>query len=368
MILHAKVIDTLLVNLQYDKIKIMTKKKRILHILKSNSYSGAENVVITICRNLKEEFDFIYVAAKGPIEEWLREEKIEYCLVDQLDYKNLKEVFDKYKPDIVHAHDFSASVISALCKKNFYLISQLHNNPPWIQRWTPKSIAYKIVKKRFDEILLVSDKIEQEAIFLNGSKDSIRVIGNPIDESYINRLANEYDVEKSDVLFLGRFTEQKRPQVFLDIIKKLHVVVPHMERVYMVGDGEQIGECREKVKLYALENVVKLEGFRKNPYPYIKNTRVLIMPSAWEGYGLVAVEAILLDTPVLANSVGGLKQVLKEIPSCLCTSEEEMVKKAQILLTDEGQYQTFVQNIKNSKKKLEGLDSYLNELRMIYGE
>lgn len=346
----------------------MKKRKKVLHILKSNNYSGAENVVITICRNLKKEYDFVYIATKGPIEEWLKEENIEYYLIDRLNYKNLKKVFNKYKPDIVHAHDFSASVISAMCRKKFYLISQLHNNPPWIKKWTLRSLIYKIMKKKFDYILLVSDKIEDEAIFLNKYRDRIKVIGNPVDEKYINRLADKYEVDKSEVLFLGRFTEQKQPQVFVELIHKLCNVAPSIKKVYMVGDGEEVEKCRKKIREYGLENVIIMEGFRKNPYPYIKNTKIVMMPSAWEGYGLVAAESIMLDTPVLANNVGGLKQVLKDNLECLCNSEEEMLKKAQNLLTDDKQYQIFVRNINENRKKNEWLDDYLNEIRMIYGD
>ena len=52
------------------------RKLRVLHVLKSSIYSGAENVAITIIKQLNNRFEFIYVATDGPIREKLEEEKI----------------------------------------------------------------------------------------------------------------------------------------------------------------------------------------------------------------------------------------------------------------------------------------------------
>ena len=50
------------------------EKLKIAHVLKSSIYSGAENVVLTIMKGLREEFEFLYIATEGPIREKLKEE------------------------------------------------------------------------------------------------------------------------------------------------------------------------------------------------------------------------------------------------------------------------------------------------------
>ena len=52
------------------------EKLKIAHVLKSSIYSGAENVVLTIMKGLREEFEFLYIATEGPIREKLEEEQI----------------------------------------------------------------------------------------------------------------------------------------------------------------------------------------------------------------------------------------------------------------------------------------------------
>ena len=49
------------------------EKLKIAHVLKSSIYSGAENVVLTIMKGLREEFEFLYIATEGPIREKLEE-------------------------------------------------------------------------------------------------------------------------------------------------------------------------------------------------------------------------------------------------------------------------------------------------------
>ena len=59
----------------------VASKKKIVHILKSSIYSGAENVVLTIMRELRTEFDFIYIATEGTIRKQLREGKNPFCII-----------------------------------------------------------------------------------------------------------------------------------------------------------------------------------------------------------------------------------------------------------------------------------------------
>ena len=88
-------------------------KKKIVHVLKSSIYSGAENVVLTIINNIQDEFNFVYIATEGPIREKLEQEHVPFRLLSEFKYENLKKVLEEEKPDIIHAHDFSATVMCA---------------------------------------------------------------------------------------------------------------------------------------------------------------------------------------------------------------------------------------------------------------
>lgn len=345
----------------------MANKIRILHVLKSNSFSGAENVVITICRNIRDDYECAYASVDGPIADWLEKEKIAFYPMHAFSINELRRVIREYAPDIIHAHDFSASVYCAYCKKGCHLISHLHNNPPWISKWGVKSVLYRLFLGKIEKVVTVSTAIGQEAVFLKRHKERIVMIKNPIDDIYIEQKALEYQVGEFDVLFLGRITEQKNPQKFIrvvDYIRKQGIDV----RAIMVGDGNLTTECRKLILEMDLQTNIQMIGFCKNPYPYIKKAKMLLVTSEWEGYGLVAGEALLLGTPVLASEVGGLKMLLKKMNFALCSSEQEMCEKAVELLENEENYKKYKNELIAEKDQFKNLKGYMHTIESIYRE
>ena len=85
----------------------------VLHIVNSKIYSGLEKVACDIIQNLDYQYNGIYVTQNGPIVDILKEKNISYEIIKKVNKKEIKRVIKKYAPDIIHAHDFTASVISA---------------------------------------------------------------------------------------------------------------------------------------------------------------------------------------------------------------------------------------------------------------
>lgn len=61
-----------------------------------------------------------------------------------------------------------------------------------------------------------------------------------------------------------------------------------------------------------LENNVELVGFQKNPFPYIAACKVMVMPSQWEGFPMVAIESMALGKPLIATPVSGLRDIVTD--------------------------------------------------------
>lgn len=332
-----------------------------------NSFSGAENVAITICRNFKDNYECAYASPDGEIREWVEKEHITYLPMDKFSTKEFKRIVKEFHPDIVHAHDFSASVMAASQKKRFHLISHLHNNPPWIRKVSLKSLIYQFYKRKIDHIFLVSDAIQKEAVFLGKMDKHVQVIGNPIDNLEILKKSKRFKVSKFDLLFIGRFTEQKNPKCFLKIVKKLDDENLDLSAV-MIGDGELFEKCKYDMNKLGISDRITCEGFQKNPYPYIKQAKILLVTSKWEGYGLIAREALVLGTPVLAMDVGGLHSIFEKMPQALCKTEAEMRKKADILLKNVDIYSKYKEKIKNLQKTMMTLSEYLEQIDKTYKE
>lgn len=353
--------------------KIQQKKNgqiKVLHVLKSDCFSGAEYVAMTICRHCNEQFLSAYASKKGEIRNWLDKNGIAYYPMKQLSLRELNRVLRQYQPDLVHAHDFTASVLCALAKRRFYLISHLHNDPPWIRRWNIRSVCYRLVQSRMDRILLVSDAIRKEAVFFKGCQDKLFVVGNPLDTDLVEKRAAvglaEHQPYSLDLLFVGRLTRQKAPERFIRIVRRLHKSGMPVHAV-MIGDGELSEKCRSLIQRFGLTDAICMKGFLANPYPYMKQAKFLIITSGWEGFGLVASEALALGTPVLASPSGGLRNQFRHFPQALCRSEKEFAAKTARLLSDKRRYEQFRLEMMD-KVSVSNLETYMRGIQSVYEE
>lgn len=338
------------------------KKKKVLHILNTGSYSGAENVVITIINNTKAEVDSVYLAKDGSIRNILKENGIEFYSVTKLSYKELRKAVKGIKPDIIHAHDFTAGIMAAVSVFGVPIINHLHNNSPWLKKLGLKSILYAISTFRYKKILTVSESVMDEFIFSNICKRKSEVIGNPIDlEKIIHSIENKNICEPYEIAFLGRLSPQKNPLFFLEIIYELKKNMPNIQ-AKMIGDGELRKQVENKIKELALEDNVELLGFQSNPYDYLYQSKVLCMPSAWEGFGLAAVEALALGKPVVASPVGGLVNIVDESCGRLCRTIEEYCTEIMILLANNEIYQEKVIASISQIKRLDNKECYIKKL------
>ena len=78
----------------------------------------------------------------------------------------------------------------------------------------------------------------------------------------------------------------------------------------IVGTGEQTGELEELAKSHGVGDRVRFAGYCEDVVPYYASSDVFLLPSLWEGFGLVAAEAMGAGLPVLASDVPGLAELV----------------------------------------------------------
>ncbi|WP_283153412.1 glycosyltransferase [Guptibacillus hwajinpoensis] len=348
------------------------EKIKVLHLLQSSKYSGAENVVCQIINMNKqnEEVEMVYCSKDGPIRQILEAYKIPFYPMKKLSIRELNTIVKKYKPDIIHSHDATASVVSSLVIADSKIISHLHSNPPWIKSNGINSILYFLASVRFRKIFTVSNSIMNEYVYGDTLKRKTMMIGNPIDNKSIQEKAIIKDTNDStyDVAFLGRLAAPKNPLKFIEIINSLREFIPDISAV-IIGDGDLRTECEEYIKKFNLQKNVHLTGFLNNPYPQLSRTKVLCITSDWEGYGLAAVEALSLGLPVLCTPAGGLTDIVNENCGKICLSNKDFVSELHKLLTDEVYWidksrksalqATSISNVKEYMKKIVNEYTYI---------
>ena len=112
------------------------------------------------------------------------------------------------------------------------------------------------------------------------------------------------------LLSVGRMTPPKKHLRFLDVLARLRDDGFSFSW-HVLGEGAQRPEIEEKIRKLNLEDRVFLHGLTDNPYKYMSACGLFALPSGWEGFPTVTVEAKILGCPVLATDVAGIREQLR---------------------------------------------------------
>lgn len=336
---------------------------RVMYVLNTGSFSGAENVIITIIKNLPPKVEAYYVSLDGSIRDKLVEEKIKFYPLPKVNVHNLKKAIKEVEPDIIHANDTVASVMSAVAERNVPIISHLHNNDPRMKKVTMKSLIYYMMLYKFSRILAVSDSVFDECWYGKKMRTKGIIIGNPIDiELILKKKRKDY---LSDLLFVGRLTEQKNPFEFVQIVSVI-LKKGYRIKARMLGDGELREQVQQYVEESQLTNVIEIQGFVDNSYDYMTEGGILVIPSKWEGFGMVIVEAMAFGLPVVGNPVGGIPRLVNDKCGFLSYSIEDKVDEICHMIDDRNYYQVKSQEAYKRAAELDNIEKYICDLLSIY--
>lgn len=316
-------------------------------------------------KRIDPTYNAIYVSRDGRIRKDLACEDIKGVFVQNLDCREVRWLVKKYRPDIIHAHGYTASVICALSMVKVPIISHLHGNPPWIRQLTLRIILYGLCSKRFKCIIAVSAAVLRENIFYNALKTKAIIQHNPVDICKIKQLASlGNDSEKYDIAFVGSFREAKNPLGFIKIVAEINKRMP--VKAVMIGDGVQREAVFNEIRKCGVQDIIKLTGNIDNPFKYLCGTKVLCAPRKWEGYGLAIAEALVLGKPVIASPVGGIPELLKNGGGVLCSTIDEFVDTVIELLKDEELYLRLSQEALENARQLCSIEEYSRDILKIY--
>jgi len=137
------------------------------------------------------------------------------------------------------------------------------------------------------------------------------VVYNPANDLEINKLSEEevINLNCDYIVHVGRFNRAKRHDRLLRAFSKIE----SNAKLLLLGDGKLESEINLLIDSLGLRDQVLLMGFKKNPYPYIKRAKALVLSSDFEGLPTVIVEACSLGVPVVATDCpGGIREIVKK--------------------------------------------------------
>lgn len=338
---------------------------KVLHVLSSNKFSGAENVVCQIIKMFKGEVEMAYCSPNGEIKKTLENMNIQFFPLEKLNVKNLKKVVAEFKPDIIHAHDIRACTVASRIKK-IKKIAHIHCNHEKMRKYSLRSFIAKHVLNKFSKVIWVSKESEREFIFKNSIRNKSMVLENIVSLEDINLRKEKAKLTQGyDVVYCGRLVELKNPLRILDIAKLLDKSV----KIGIIGNGELEPVMREKINKFNLVDRVELLGFVDIPFKIIENSKVMLMTSKTEGTPMSALESLCLKTPIISTAVGGMNDLIIDNKNgFLYNTNEEAAKIITNLLNNEKHLQDLKQKTYEFAKKYNDCDKWKNKIRKVYEE
>lgn len=197
----------------------------------------------------------------------------------------------------------------------------------------------KCIYRKMSEIVCVSQDARKQLLSLYPELEKVStVVYNPLDKEELIKKAGagaSYD-SRFNFCSVGRLSPEKGFDRVIRIAARLKEC-GYRFAFHIVGEGEQRSMLESMIKTASLEDVVKLHGFQKNPYPYIKNADCFVLPSRVEGFSLVCAEALILQVPVIACRCAGPCELLNEgqYGELVNQCEDALFAVCQRVLTDD---------------------------------
>ena len=137
-----------------------------------------------------------------------------------------------------------------------------------------------------------------------------RVIHNPVDPCFI-RLKAEDSIklpERPFIVHVGKFKKEKRHDLLLNAFANSSC----KHDLVLVGQGPLEAKLKELSLALGVAHRVHFFGYHQNPFPIIKSADLLVLCSDYEGLGMVLLEALSLDVPVLSTDCpSGPREILQ---------------------------------------------------------
>ena len=341
---------------------------KILQVITKSELGGAQTVVAQLVNKLSENHEVILVAGEGDGKMWDMVSdavKKEHCpnlqraispKKDLLAAIELRKIYNKYKPDVVHLHSSKAGILGRLIfptQKTVYTVHGFDSIRVAFRKFLPierfmQHLCRAVVGvSEYDRKNLLDERITKNvSVIYNG-------ISAPNTSSTKELVVTgKY---KKVVLAIARVAAPKRADIFVEVARML----PEYGFVW-------IGNQTEITEFGILPENCHFAGNISNAGAYCEKADLFMLPSNYEGLPMVILEAMCFGKPVVASNVGGISEIVQNGVNGYTVENDAKLfaEKIKCILEDDNLSTVLGKNSKdifNEKLTVEKMvDGYMN--------
>ena len=230
--------------------------------------------------------------------------------------------------DVIHAHDWLVAYAAKTLKNsyNIPIVSTIHateagrnsgihdeqqryiNDTEWM-------LTYESA-----EVIVNSNYMKGELQRLFGLPyEKINVVPNGVNLSLFNGIERDYNFRRryaldneKIILFMGRLVYEKGVQHLISAMPKI-LNGYHDAKLVIAGKGGMMDELKAQVNAMGISQKVCFAGYLngKDVQKMYKAADIAVFPSTYEPFGIVALEAMLSENPVVVSDIGGLNEIVQ---------------------------------------------------------
>lgn len=299
----------------------------VFHIISSIDIGGAEQVAFNIAKYSKSDIEYHIIEvikADSVFSDKIKKDLTNHGIKFHTSHFRNNKIaillfwtwfwipYLKYRPQILHAHtevpDLSLKLFRSFSWFFFWIkpkfVRTIHNTQLWNKwKWIAKYVEPFYQRNKSN--IAISEKTCDYYNKNFGGKVT-KIINNGI--PFVTQKAlEEIDKNKINILFAGRFENQKGFDIMIEVVK--HFLDNPKYVFYIIGSGS--GEHTIRKNLENHSNVIikdKVYGLNQ----YLGNFDYLFLPSRFEGLALLPIEASMAKTPSIISDCPGLKETFPD--------------------------------------------------------
>jgi glycosyltransferase involved in cell wall biosynthesis len=291
-------------------------------ILLGSARTDARRFAITVCY-LRDKRDRIFAiddkAAALPVDYTELTERHSF---DVSIFPRLRRLVREREIDIVHAHDYKTDVLAWLLAKTEG-VTPMATAHGWTGHSPRERALYYPVDKwvlaTFPRVVAVSSDVRRELVRYGAKDDAVTTVLNGIDHTAFRRDRSREQAVRRALGFVeddfvigavGRIEPQKRFDLVLEAFASLRAKYPRI-KLMIAGTGSRLGELRGQASSLGLGDACQLLGNRTDIADLHHAFNLFVQSSDYEGTPNAVLEAMALESPVIATSAGGTAEIVR---------------------------------------------------------